>query len=138
MAPTSDAAIGGVTQGFAFTDTPGSAYAACMAHDPEKYETLAAALGMMEGLSEKKMFGGVCFLLHGNMVAGVFRDRGMVRVGKEREAVALEIDGVDAFTPTGRKMGGIVGLTPDIFDDDASLQAALDLAISFVGSLPPK
>lgn len=109
-----------------------------MAHDPDNYDALAAALGLMEGLSEKKMFGGICFLLNGNMLAGVFRDRGMARVGKDREAVAMLIPGVDAFTPTGRKMGGIVGLTPDIFADRDALGAVLDLATSFAGSLPPK
>lgn len=109
-----------------------------MPHSPDHYDALAAALGVMEGLSEKKMFGGVCFLLHGNMLAGVFRDGGMARVGKDREAAALEIDGVDAFTPTGRKMGGIVGLTPDIFADRAALDKVLDHAIGFAASLPAK
>ena len=109
-----------------------------MAHDPEKYDAIAASLGLIEGLSEKKMFGGICFLLYGNMVAGVFRDRGMARVGKEREADALKIPGVDDFTPSGRRMGGIVGLTADIFDDREALDNVLDLAISFAGSLPAK
>lgn len=113
-------------------------YHRLMAHDPEKYDAIAASLGLLEGLSEKRMFGGICFLLYGNMVAGVFRDRGMARVGKEREAEALQISGVDDFTPSGRKMGGIVGLTPDIFDDPASLDAVLDICVSFAGSLPPK
>lgn len=109
-----------------------------MAHDPDKYDAIAASLGLIEGLSEKKMFGGICFLLYGNMVAGVFRDRGMARVGKKREAEALLIPGIDDFTPSGRKMGGIVGLTPDIFEDRPSLDAVLDMCVSFAGSLPPK
>ena len=109
-----------------------------MAHDPRNYDALAADLGAMEGLSEKKMFGGVCFLLHGNMVAGVFRDRGMARPGKAREADALAIPGVDAYTPAGRKMGGIVGLTPEIFEDPAALDAVLEICVSHAAALPPK
>ena len=51
-------------------------------------ETLAAALrDALAGhgnIGERKMFGGLCFLLDGNMVAGAYRDRGMVRVGKAK------------------------------------------------------
>ena len=57
-----------------------------MAYSQETYEIMAGALGAMPGLTEKKMFGGICFLLNGNMLAGVMKNGAMARVGKERES----------------------------------------------------
>lgn len=110
-----------------------------MAYSRDHYETLAAALGAMPGLSEKKMFGGICFLLNGNMLTGVFRMGGMARVGKERMAAALAIDGVERLSFTGRKMSDwAVQFGPDVLEDDERLQEVLDLALAFVGPMPEK
>lgn len=55
-----------------------------MAHDPHLAELLREALSGMTGITERNMFGGVCFLLNGNMLAGVANhDRFMFRVGKD-------------------------------------------------------
>ena len=77
-----------------------------MAYDEGHAELMRAELADEPGISEKTMFGGLCFLKHGNMVCGVHRGGGMARVGKEAEAQALKIDGVDHLSFTGRKMGG--------------------------------
>lgn len=102
------------------------------------YEAMAAAIGAMEGLSEKKMFGGVCFMLHGNMLAGAMKSGAMFRVGKDREAEALALPGVRAMDLTGRRMGGLVQIDPETFDDTVTMAALLALATGFVGALPPK
>ena len=83
------------------------------------------------------MFGGLCWLLNGNMICGVEVGRFMFRVGKALEAEALSRPGAELVVFSGRRMGGIVWV-----DADAALEAGLggwvDLAAEFAGSLPPK
>lgn len=90
------------------------------------------------GLSEKRMFGGLCFLLNGNMLCGVHKDGGMFRVGKANEAAALAVPGVDPLSFTGRKMGGLVEVDEDTLADDTTRAALLKLALDFVAPLPKK
>ncbi|MEY8837485.1 TfoX/Sxy family protein, partial [Cribrihabitans sp. XS_ASV171] len=78
-----------------------------MAYSEHMAETMRADLGVEPGLSEKKMFGGLAFLLHGNMVCGVMKDGAMYRPGKEREAAALAV-GARPLAFTGRPMRGMV------------------------------
>ncbi|MGR3636645.1 MAG: TfoX/Sxy family protein [Shimia sp.] len=92
----------------------------------------------IEGITEKKMFGGLCFLLHGNMVCGVHKGGGMARVGKSREAEALAIDGVDPLSFTGRPMGGMVDISEDLLADDDRRAEVIALALTNARSLPPK
>lgn len=100
-------------------------------------EIMRADLGVEPGLSEKKMFGGLCFLLHGNMVCGVMKDGAMYRVGKTREAQALEA-GAQPLSFTGRKMGGMVEVDSGALED-ADLRAQLTgFALANAASLPPK
>lgn len=83
------------------------------------------------------MFGGLCWLLNGNMICGVEVGRFMFRVGKALEAEALSRPGAEPVVFGDRKMGGIVWV-----DADAALEAGLggwiDLAAEFAGALPPK
>lgn len=109
-----------------------------MAYDPERVEALARALGALEGLSERRMFGGLCFMLHGNMLCGVHKDGGMCRVGKANEAAALALPGVAPMDFTGRRMGGFVAFGDDVFADEATLDRLLALGLGFVATLPPK
>lgn len=100
-------------------------------------DLMRADLGMQPGLSEKKMFGGLCFLLHGNMVCGVHKDGAMYRPGKLREAEALAA-GAQPLSFTGRPMGGMVELDDGGFED-ADLRATLtELSLLNANSLPPK
>ncbi|MEE9454052.1 MAG: TfoX/Sxy family protein [Paracoccaceae bacterium] len=109
-----------------------------MAYDEGHAQILRDLLSERHGITEKEMFGGVCFMQNGNMLCGVHKDGGMFRVGKENAAAALEIDNVTPLSFTGRKMGGMVDLTEDTLADNDALQRLLKLADSFVGELPPK
>ena len=84
------------------------------------------------------MFGGLCFLLNGNMLCGVHQGGGMARVGKEHEATALLLDGIAPLSFTGRRMGGMVDMSEAAIEDDTTRRAVLALAKDFVGSLPAK
>ncbi|RYH10644.1 TfoX/Sxy family protein [Tropicimonas sp. IMCC6043] len=100
-------------------------------------ETMREDLGMEPGLSEKRMFGGIAFLLHGNMVCGVIGEGAMFRVGKEREAAALEL-GAQPLSFTGRKMGGMVELDAGAFADDDLRRSLVEMSLLNAASLPAK
>lgn len=87
---------------------------------------------------EKRMFGGVAFLLHGNMLVGVWNDSLIVRLGPEEGESALSEPDVRPFDITGRPMKGWVMVEPDGLDTDAQLRDWIERAAIFVGTLPAK
>jgi len=89
------------------------------------------------GRTEKRMFGGVGFMLDGNMIAGTFRDALLVRVGKERNAEALRRPGARPMEMRGRPMDGYVMVDRTVLDDKA-LADWIALARAYVLSLPSK
>lgn len=89
-------------------------------------------------VTERRMFGGLCFLWHGHMVCGVHRGGGMVRVGAPNEATALALPGVRAMDLTGRKMTGFVDLDGAAMADDGLRGRLVGMALAFVATLPPK
>ena len=109
-----------------------------MAYDEGLAYLIRDDLSEEPGISEKKMFGGLCFLLHGNMVCGVHKDGGMFRVGKPREAAALAIDGAREMDFTGRRMGGFIDVDADLMGDDSRRLQMMDLALANARALPPK
>lgn len=109
-----------------------------MAYDEQHAEILRLTISDLDGVTEKRMFGGLCFLHNGNMLCGVHKDGAMARVGKELEAAALRLNGVAPLSFTGRRMGGIVEMTASAIETPDILDAVLELAREFVGSLPAK
>lgn len=88
--------------------------------------------------SHKKMFGGVCHLLNGNMFCGVYREFLILRLGEEAAADALEQTHVNVFDITGKPMRGWVMVSRAGFESDRTLKSWLDKAAAFVAALPPK
>lgn len=109
-----------------------------MAYDDGLAELMRETLGDEPGLSEKKMFGGLCFLKDGNMICGVHEGGGMARVGKDAEARACEIEGVGPLSFTGRKMGGMVDVSEETIADDNLRAQIVGLALTYARTLPPK
>ena len=109
-----------------------------MAYDEHHAELLRQALFDEPNITEKKMFGGLCFLKNGNMVCGVHKGGGMARIGKVAEPQALEIEGISPLSFTGRPMGGMVDVSPDVFDDDEKRMEIIALALAYARTLPPK
>jgi TfoX/Sxy family transcriptional regulator of competence genes len=91
-----------------------------------------------DGLSERKMFGGLCFMLHGNMFAGMESERVMLRVGACRFEAALARPGAGPMDFTGRPMTGFVFVDSSAVESDVSLHNWLQEAIGYVETLPPK
>lgn len=108
-----------------------------MPHDPHLAERMRSALNGRPGIAEKKMFGGYCWMLHGNMLCGVEVGRFMFRVGKALEAEALARSGASPMDITGRPMAGFVWVRADEANGKA-LQDWIDLAARYVAALPAK
>ncbi len=113
-----------------------------MAYDERLAVRFRDALAGMVGISEKRMMGGLCFFLNGNMLGGADRtktgtDRFMFRVGKDNEEEALQRDGAAIVELGGRRMGGLIFVDENLCDD-AALKDWVSLARGFVASLPPK
>src|SRR3954469_15177187 len=98
-------------------------------------ESLAArtrdALAREPGITEKKMFGGLSFLLHGKLLVGVFKDSLIVRLGPEQAGAALKKPHVGVFDITGRPMKGWVVVGPEGIDGDSDLKAWVLQALGF-------
>lgn len=109
-----------------------------MAYDESLAERIRDALNRTKGILEKKMFGGVCFLLHGNILVGVWKDSLIARIGTDAYAEVRHEPHVREFDVTGRPMKGWVMVEPDGLDDDASLQTWIERAIQYVETLPAK
>ena len=105
-------------------------------------ETLAArirdALARKRGVEEKKMFGGVGFLLHGNLLVGVWKDSLIGRLGPDNYDEALTEPHVKEFDITGRPMKGWVLVEPEGVTGDDQLKGWIQRAVQFVGTLPGK
>jgi hypothetical protein len=84
------------------------------------------------------MFGGVCFLLNGNMCVGIWKSSLMVRLGPEQAAAALEEPNVVEFDITGRPMKGWVMVEPDGLETDEQLGHWVQRSVEFVETLPKK
>lgn len=80
---------------------------------------------------EKKMMGGLCFLVDGKMCAGVVQNRLMARIGPEAYPVALERPGCREMDFTGRPMKGYVFVEPEGLDSDEDLEHWLGLCLAF-------
>lgn len=90
------------------------------------------------GLDEKKMFGGIAFLINGNMACGVHTDNLIVRLDPEDFAENLLKPGASVFDMTGKPMKGWVLVAPEALEDDAGLEQWVRQGVEFAQSLPPK
>ena len=108
-----------------------------MAYDELLADALRAALNGTNGLSEKKMFGGLGFFINGNMLCAADKGLYVFRVGKEQEAEALTLPGAEPMAFGERRIGSFIFV--DVADcADEALKEWITLARGFVDTLPPK
>ena len=84
------------------------------------------------------MFGGVGFLLNGNLLVGVWKNSLIVRLGPDEGKVAIREPHVKEFDITGRPMTGWVLVEPDGVENDGQLKTGIELAMRFVETLLEK
>lgn len=109
-----------------------------MAYDESLAQMFRDDLSGKDGITEKKMFGGLCFMLNNHMLCCVHNDGVMYRIGKQNETAAISIEGAHPLGFTGRKMRGMVEVDVDAYMEDAKRAAWLDLALTYVLCLPEK
>jgi TfoX/Sxy family transcriptional regulator of competence genes len=109
-----------------------------MAFDEQLARRIRGVLGEDPGIDERRMFGGIAFLLDGNMFVGVTNDDLMVRVGPDAWPDALARPHAREMDFTGRSMKGYVFVGAEGTAEDDDLAAWVERALSFVGGLPPK
>jgi len=90
------------------------------------------------GITEKKMFGGVGFLLNGNMCVGIWKNSLIVRLGSDHYEDALKEEYVREFDITGRPMKGWIMVEPDGIETDDQLNEWVRMSVEFVSTLPKK
>ena len=110
-----------------------------MAYDEDLADRLRAATQDLDGVVEKRMFGGLAFLVGGHMAVAVSGQGGlMVRCDPARTEELLEREGAFPMEMRGRAMNGWLRVDEEAVVDDAALRAWVDLGVAYVTSLPPK
>lgn len=109
-----------------------------MAYDEGLAQRIRESLRIGGDVVEKKMFGGIAFMVDGNMCVGVVGDDLMARVGPKQYPQALARPDAREMDFTGKPLKGFVYVDAAGIESDAALQEWLDLACAFVQDLPPK
>jgi len=109
-----------------------------MAYDEAVAGRIRNALAGATDVVEKKMFGGIAFMVRGNMCCGVIGDRLMLRVGPDGYEAALSRSHARPMDFTGRPMKGMVYVEPAGFASDGDLKTWIERAMEFTLSLPAK
>ena len=109
-----------------------------MAYDEGLAERVRDALAEESGISEKRMFGGIAFMLQGNMAVGVINDDLMIRVGPDLYADLLSDPQAREMDFTGRPMKGFVYVAAESLDSDAELRRWVGHGVAYAAGLPPK
>jgi TfoX/Sxy family transcriptional regulator of competence genes len=109
-----------------------------VAFDADLADRIRHQLSRRRNFTEKKMFGGICFLLNGNMCCGVLRNELIIRVRPgEREAI-LQERYTRVFDFSGRPSKNMVYVGTKALEKDAELKRWLQITLEYVRSLPPK
>jgi TfoX/Sxy family transcriptional regulator of competence genes len=109
-----------------------------MSHDEKLAAKVAGMLSRKKGVESKNMFGGVTWILAGNMFCGVVRDDLIARVGTDRYDEAIRVPHVRPMDFTGRPMKGYVFVGPGGLKTDAELRRWVDQSFEYVQTLPAR
>ncbi|MCB9591895.1 MAG: TfoX/Sxy family protein [Sandaracinaceae bacterium] len=109
-----------------------------MAYDEKLADRIREALAGTPSLEEKKMFGGLCFLVRGHMACGIAKGELMVRVGAEGYEAALARPHAKEMTFTGKPIKTMVYVDPDGFRTKKQLGGWIAMGVAHAEGLPPK
>jgi len=110
-----------------------------VAYDEELADRIRTLIGTERDVAEKKMFGGLAFLIGGNMAIGASGQGGiLVRVDPADSDRLVETTAARPMEMRGREMRGWLRVASDDVETDAALTTWVDLGTAYAGSLPPK
>jgi TfoX/Sxy family transcriptional regulator of competence genes len=109
-----------------------------MAYDEGTAQRLREVFGERKDVTEKKMFGGIAFMVRGNMCCGVIGETLMARVGPELYKQALTRSHAREMDFTGKPIKGFVQVDPAGFESEKDLKSWVDLCEAFMKTLPTK
>jgi len=109
-----------------------------MTYNSALADRIHAILGDLPGLQEKKMFGGIGFIVRGNMACGVVGEDLVVRLDPQDNDAALALPYTKPFDTYGRKMAGWVLVSPQGIERDADLESWVLRGVDYAGTLPDK
>ncbi|MBK5257873.1 MAG: TfoX/Sxy family protein [Vicinamibacteria bacterium] len=109
-----------------------------MSYDEGLGERIRGTMDHLHWVSERKMFGGLAFMVRGHMAVGVVKDELMVRVGPEACAWLIDKPHARAMDFTGRAMTGFLFVEPPGLEDDHDLAHWVGHGVEYALSLPPK
>ena len=109
-----------------------------MAYNIDIEKRISPIVSRWENTELKKMFGGICYLLKGNMVCGIYKDFLILRLGEANAEKHLADRHVRPFDITGRPMKGWIMIAPEGFKKEAHLKKWLREAKNFAETLPQK
>jgi TfoX/Sxy family transcriptional regulator of competence genes len=109
-----------------------------MPYDRGLAERVRSILAQRSGLSERKMFGGLAFMIDGHMCCGVLNTDLMLRLSPESVVLALQQPNTRPMDFTGKPMKSMLFVDAIGTDSDEALHAWVDAALAFVLTLPPK
>ena len=109
-----------------------------MAFDEALSERVRSVFGDAPDVEERRMFGGIVYLVAGNMACGVMGDGLLVRVGRDDRAACLALPFVRPMELSGRVMGGFVVVDAAGLDEDDALVGWVERGSAFAATLPPK
>jgi hypothetical protein len=109
-----------------------------MPYDEQLAARIRTQLARRRGLVEKRIFGGLAFLINGNMACGISGRELIVRLDPDDTARALQQRHTHIFSPTGRPMQGWILVRPAGLTTAAALKKWVQLGLTYARSLPPK
>ena len=110
-----------------------------MAYDEDLADRIRIAAQDADGLTEKRMFGGLAFLVNGNMAVAASGQGGlMLRVDPDQTESLVSEDGVARFEMRGREMNGWLRVDPSATTSDDDLARWVEVGMTYAASLPPK
>lgn len=109
-----------------------------MPYNQELADRVRKVLKRRKGYAEKNMFGGICFLINGNMCCGVEKSRLMLRVGPQQYESCLKLPYAKKMDFTGKPLKGFLFITQKGIESDEELKTWVERGLAFVKTLPKK
>jgi TfoX/Sxy family transcriptional regulator of competence genes len=109
-----------------------------MAYDEGLAQRVRESLQNEKDVEEKKMFGGLCFMVSHHMCCGILEDKLMARVGAENYEKLLKKEHSRPMDFTGKPMKGIIYVEPGGLTSDKDLKEWIEVCLDFISTLPAK